>query len=251
MDSATVKIYNSSNELIRTTKIKTDTGFNRNYWRFETKGVRQPGSAKQKADAPEPVNFGLPAYPGNYKIVISAGKSSDSTMLVVNPDPNVPNDKQVYDAKKELLNRLDKSIERLTAVTDRLTEAEETIAKIEAQLKNAEGKDADSLRKAGKIMTDSVKNIRNFIFGKPQEKQGYGSPYQLRVSEKLQIARTEVLGKNKIPDTQEIKQVEIAEVLVAETVQKANHFFNTRWLWYKKLAEDTPMHVFKELKPLE
>ena len=188
-DSATVKIYNDANELIRTIKIKTDSGFNRAYWNYETKGIRQPGSLKPKTDAPEPVNFGLPVYPGTYKVVINMDTASDSTMLVVNADPNVPDDKQVYDAKKLLLQRLDKSTVRLTNVTDLLADADETIDKINAQLKNTEGKDADSLRNAGKAMTDSIKSIRNFIFGKPQEKQGYGSPYQLTVNAKLQTAR--------------------------------------------------------------
>jgi hypothetical protein len=250
-DSATVKIYTSSNELIRTTKVKADTGFNRNYWRFETKGIRQPGVAKPKADAPEPVNFGLPVYPGTYKLVISFGKAADSTMLTVNADPYIPNDKEVYDAKMVMLKRLDKSTARLTEVTDRLTEADETIAKIESQLKNIEGKEADSLRKAGKAMTDSVKNIRNFIFGKPQEKQGYGTVYQLTVNDKLQTARGEVLGKNKIPDAQELNQITIAETLIAQAVEKANAFFTTKWADYQKLAEGTPMKVFKEYKAVE
>ncbi|MGF2411793.1 WD40/YVTN/BNR-like repeat-containing protein [Ferruginibacter sp.] len=251
IDSATIKIYNSASELIRTTKIKVDTGFNRNYWRYETKGIRQPGSAKPKPGAAEPVNFGMPVYPGTYKIVVGLGKEADSTMLVVNADPNVANDKQVYDAKMVLLKRLDKSTVRLTDVTDRLAEAEETITKLDAQLKNVEGKEADSLRKAGKAMTDSIKSIRYFIFGKPQEKQGYGSPYQLMVIDKLRTARSEVLGKNKIPDAQEINQIEIAETLVGEAVEKANTFFTGKWNDYKKLAASTPMNVFGEYKAVE
>lgn len=250
-DSATVKIYNNANELIRTIKIKTDSGFNRAYWNYETKGIRQPGSAKPKTGAPEPVNFGLPVYPGTYKLVINMDAASDSTMLVVNPDPNVPDDKQVYDAKKLLLLRLEKSTVRLTNVTDLLADTDETIDKINGQLKNVEGKDADSLRNAGKAMTDSIKSIRNFIFGKPQEKQGYGSPYQLTVNAKLQTARREILDKNKTPDAQEINQVEIAEKLVSETVEKANAFFTTKWKDYKKLAENTPIKMFKEIRPVE
>ena len=251
MDSATVKIYNSDNELIRTTKVKADTGFNRNAWSYETKGIRQPGSPKPRGNAPEPVNFGMPAYPGTYKLVMSIGKESDSTVLVVNEDPNVPNDKAVYDAKKLLLKRIEKSSNRLTAITDALTDAEDAIAKIEAQLKNAEGKEADSLRKAGKAMTDSIKNIRNFIFGKPQEKQGYGTPYQLTVNERLQAARSEVSGKNKIPDAQEINQIEMAETMVNRAVEKSNAFFNTQWAAYKQQAENTPLKIFKEFKPVE
>ena len=250
-DSAIVKIYNSTNELIRTMKVKADTGFNRNYWRYETKGIRQPGSPKPKPNAPEPVNFGMPVYPGTYKLVVNLGKASDSTMIVVNADPNVLNDKNVYDAKTVMINRLEKSTIKLTEVTDRLTDADETIAKIESQLKNVEGMEADSLRKLGKAMTDSIKNIRNFIFGKPQEKQGYGTVYQLTVNDKMQAARGEVLGKNKIPAAQELNQVEIAEVLVAEAIQKANTFFSTKWVTYQKLAEATPMKIFKEYKPVE
>lgn len=251
MDSATVKIYNSSNELIRTIKIKVDTGFNRNYWSYETKGIRQPGAIKPKANAPEPVNFNMLAYPGTYKLVISLGKTTDSTLLVVNADPNVPNDKNVYDAKMVLLKRLEKSTIKLTEVTDRLAEAEETITKLDAQLKNTEGKEADSLRKVGKAMTDSIKNIRNFIFGKSQEKQGYGTPYQLTVTDRLQAARSEVSGKNKIPDAQEINQIEMAETMVTLAVEKTNIFFTSKWSEYKKLAEGTPMKVFTEYKVVE
>lgn len=250
-DSATIKIYTSTNELIRTIKIKTDTGFNRAYWNYETKGIRQPGTPKPKTDLPEPVSYGLGVYPGTYKLVINMGTVSDSTMLVVNADPNVPNDKQVYDAKTALMTRLDKSTAKLTDVTDRLSDAEETIGKIEAQFKNTEGKEVDSLLKVGKAMTDSIKSIRNFIFGKPQEKQGYGSPYQLTVNEKLQTARGAVLSKNKIPDAQETNQIEIAESLIAQVIEKTNTFFTTKWAAYQKLAEATPVKIFKEYKAVE
>jgi hypothetical protein len=250
-DSATVKIYNQANELIRTLKVKADSGFNRNYWRFETKGVRQPGSPKPKANSPEPVNFGMSAFPGTYKLVINFNKESDSTMVIVKSDPKIPENKEVYDAKVNLLKRLEKSTNRLTEVTDRLIEAEETIAKIEAQLKNTEGKEADSLRKTGKTMTDSIKNIRNFIMGKPLEKQGYGRPYQVTANGRLQDARGEIINKNKVPDAQEIGLVEMVETLTAQAVEKTNAFFNTKWTDYKKQAEATPLKIFKEYKPVE
>ena len=53
-DSATVKIYTQNNELMRTIKMKVDTGFNRKNWGFEMKGIRQPNTPKPKADEPEP-----------------------------------------------------------------------------------------------------------------------------------------------------------------------------------------------------
>ncbi|MBS1509434.1 MAG: hypothetical protein JST86_01235 [Bacteroidetes bacterium] len=251
IDSVTIKIYSETGELVRTMKQKADTNFNRIYWGFETKGIRQPGSTKPKTDLPEPVNFGLEAYPGMYKIVLSSGANADSTMLEVKADPNVPNDKQVYDAKKELLQRLDKSVARLTQVTDRLTDAEEALNKMDAQLKNVEGKNSDTLSKAGKIMADSIKSIRNFIFGKKQEKQGYGSPYQLTVNSKLFGARNEILSKNKIPGAQEMNQVQIAEKLVQQVVEKTNSFFNNQWAAYEKLATGNPVPLFKPYQIIE
>lgn len=248
-DSATVKIYTDKNELIRTLKFKVDTGFSRRSWGFEMKGIRRPGSPKPKPNSPEP--GGNAVFPGTYKLVMSLGSDTDSTMIVVNADPNVPANKQIYDAKMEMLNRLDKSTVRLTEITDRLNEAEETIAKIEGQLKNTEGKQFDSLRKAGKAMTDSIKSIRNFIFGKPQEKQGYGTPYQLTVSSTLNSARGEVSGKTKIPDQQEMRMATEAESLVNEAVQKTNTFFNGKWLDYKKLADSTPIKLFSDYKVIE
>ena len=248
-DSAFVKIYNDANELIRTLKVKADTGYNRYYWGFERKGNRQPGTPKPKPEDNEP--RGMQVFPGTYKLVISLGKEKDSAMLTVKPDPAAPIKKDLYDAKMAAIQRLNKSNDKLVEITDRLTEADETISKVDAALKNVETPEADSLRKRGKVMTDSIKSIRNFIFGKPQEKQGYGTPYQITAMHNLANARGEVTGKDKIPDAQEFGLINIAESLVAEALQKTNNFFNGRWKEYQKQADATPMKLFKEYKALE
>ena len=249
-DSVTIKILDEKNEVIRTFKQKADTGFNRNYWGFETKGIRQPGSAKPKPNSPEP-RGSMSVFPGTYKMVIAMGKEADSTMLVVKADPAVQISRQVYDAQSAALKRIEKSTLKVVAITDRLSEAEEIIAKVEAQLKNIEGSDADSLRKSGKAMTDSIKKIRNFIMGTPQEKQGYGSPYEATVTGWLREAKGEVLGKIKIPDAQEFGLIEIAEGSVDEAIKKTNMFFNGKWKDYQQQADNTPMKSFKDFMSIE
>ena len=239
-DSVSVRIYNGQNELVRSLKVKADTGFNRNYWGFETRGIRQPGSLKPKPNTPEPPT-GMPAFPGTYKIVLSMGKDVDSTMLIVKSDPALNVVKEIYDAKQAAIKRLEKNVDKIVEATDRLTDADETIAKIDAQLKNVEGAAADSLRKSGKSMTDSIKKVRNFIMGTPQEKQGYGTPYEITVSERLREARSEIMRKNKIPDAQEFGLIEMAESLLNAALQKANNFFSGPWKKYQQQAEATPM----------
>ncbi len=259
-DSATVKIYNEGNELIRTLKVKADSGFNRNYWGFEMKGVRriidpnQPeggrGFGRVGGDrSGEPA--GQPVFPGTYKMVISFKGASDSTMMVVKGDPNVPLSRELYDARMKILKRLEKSTEKLSLVTDQLTDAEETIKKVEASVVGVQSKEAENLKKLNKAMTDSIKNIRNYIFGKKQEKQGYGTPYQVTVNGRLQEATFGIAGRNKIPDAQEIRLTEEAEFLVNDAVKRTNNFFATNWKDYQKAVETSQIKLFKEMKAIE
>ena len=48
-----------------------------------------------------------------------------------------------------------------------------------------------------------------------------------------------------------MNQVEIAEKLVGEAVEKANAFFTTKWLNYKNMVQNTPIKIFKDLKPVD
>ncbi|MFZ1533318.1 MAG: hypothetical protein WAT14_04080, partial [Chitinophagaceae bacterium] len=169
-DSVQVKIYNEQNENIRNLKWKTDTGFNRQYWGMEQKGFRQPGSPKPRPGSPEPASFIV--LPGMYKLVITLNKESDSTYIKVNDDPRFGNRNEIKLAQRKMYDRLQKSGNKLTEGMDRLTEADEICTKITAQLKDLDGKEADSLRKSTKAMQDSIKSIREFISGKVDDKQG-------------------------------------------------------------------------------
>ena len=71
--------------------------------------------------------------------------------------------------------RLRKVHDKLVEGMDRLTDAEEILQKTEAHIKGMEGTQIDSLRKSTKKMQDEIKSIREFISGKPQTRQGYGS----------------------------------------------------------------------------
>jgi photosystem II stability/assembly factor-like uncharacterized protein len=250
LDSVQIKIYDAANVLQRTIRQKADSGYNRYFWGFETSGRRRPGSEKPKPGDNEPGGM-IQVFPGTYKVVISAGNEADSTLLTVSHDPLLSPDKKLHDARVAINQRMDKSTDKLVAITDRIAEAEETVSKIEASLKSIDNPAADSLRKAGKAITDSLKNLRYFVMGKPQEKQGYGTPYQPTANGKLQEARFAIFGKDKIPATQEIAMIENAEKMVTEAVEKVNTFFNGRWKKYQQQAEATPISLFKTFSNLE
>jgi photosystem II stability/assembly factor-like uncharacterized protein len=247
-DSVLITVKNVQDLSIRSYKVKADTGFNRIYWNYSTKGYRAPGSAKPKKDTPEPAN-GLPAEPGDYKVVVSLVKDStkaDSTTITVAYDPRSKFPAEIFGAQKAMVERINRSSEKLAAALDILTDDEESIKKMEAQLKDVEGAKADSLRKLGKIMQDSIKNIRDFISGKKMEKQGYGSLYQLTAISQLDDARGLVMDKTAMPGLQEERSIAFAEDLVQRGVNRVNNFNNGAWLKYRELAEAEPAHIFKE-----
>lgn len=248
-DSVMVRIYNDKNELIRTTKWRSDTGFNRAYWGMEEKGVRQPGSPKPRPGAPEP--GGLQVLPGMYKIVISLGRDADSIFIAVKDDPRIGNKNEAKLAQRKLFQRLRNSSGKLTEAMDRLTEASDILTKMNTQLQNVEGKEADSLRKTTKALQDSVKAIREFISGKTSDRQGITRSQDPTVMTRLQDANQSIGSKLISPGQQEEMLVVMAEKLIGEAIQKTNSFFEGKWKEYRKQVEETKINLFKDYTPIQ
>lgn len=248
MDSVFVKIYDDKNDVIRNLKWKADSGFNRRYWGMEEKGLRNPGAPRPRPGAPE--QGGQQVFPGTYKVVMTLGTSSDSVMVTVKDDPRLGNRQEIRMAQKQLQQRLRKSADKLVAGMDRLTEAEDITRKVDAQLRDLQGKDIDSLRKSNKAIQDSIKAIREFINGKTFDRQGYGQVPQVTVMSRYQQANQGIASKPIKPGAQEEMMVGWAESSIAEAIQRINSFFDGRWKDYRRQVESTQVKLFKDYSPL-
>ena len=248
-DSAIVRIYNSNNELIRTLRWNVDSGFNRQYWGMEEKGFRQPGSPKPAPGAPEPGGFQV--LPGKYKLVMTYGRSSDSTFVTVKDDPRLGNRDDIKIAQRKLYARLRASADKLTEGMDRLTESEELLTKMQSQLRGIEGKDADSLRKSTTKMQDEIKTIREFISGRTSDRQGISrNPFDITVMTQLQQANQIIGSKMVVPGAQEETMVANAEKSINEAIQRINSFYDTKWKNYRLQVEATKINLFKDYLPI-
>ena len=215
---------------------------------MDEKGFRTPGSSRPSPGSAEP--SGAQVLPGIYKVVITAGGISDSTFVTVKDDPRIGDRNSIKIAQRAMQSRLRKSSDRLVAGMDRLTDAEEILQKTDAHIKGMEGAQIDSLRKSTKRMQDEIKSLREFITGKPQTRQGYGSVPQITVLNQLQLASSSIVSKPIVPGKQEEILVERAEALITEAVQKINIFFDSKWKEYRKQSEETPVKLFKDYQPL-
>jgi photosystem II stability/assembly factor-like uncharacterized protein len=248
-DSVMVRIYNQNNQLIRSLRWNADSGFNRQYWQMDEKGFRQPGSAKPQAGAQEPGGFQV--LPGTYKLVLSYGRSSDSTFVTVKDDPRLGNRNDIKLAQRKMYDRLRTSADKLTEGMDRLTEADELCTKLLGQFKGLEGKDADTLKKATGKIQEELKGIREQISGKTYDKQGLSrNPFELTVLNLLQIAQQSIGSKMVAPGNQVEMLITNAEKAVGESVQRINNFFDGSWKQYRQLVESTKVNLFKDYKPL-
>ena len=187
----------------------------------------------------------MPVFPGTYKILLAMGKESDSVWVIVKPDPRFETRQDIYDAKKNMLERLQKSADALTAAMDRVLDAEETLTKLEAQLKGVEGKEADSLSKGIKAQRDEIKKLREPIFGRSSDKQGISRFADRTTTSVLMGVRMEIMGKLAAPTAQTERLLQEAEVQVQASVRSINDYMTGGWAAFRKQAEATPMKLFK------
>jgi hypothetical protein len=252
-DTLTAKIYNDQQKLIRTLKLaKIDTGLNYLDWGLEEKGIRYPGQGSGRggrAASAEP--GGYTALPGQYKVVLYYGNAKDSTSVEIQPDPRLPYSNEIAIAKRTQLDRLNQTIEKLNQATERLDEANGIAEKVNAQLNGLDTKEAKELLKSVKAQQDSIKKIKEILFGKRLEKQGYGRLYQLTALTKINEARGALTAKPMVPNAQDINTIVQAEELTKVFVGRVNGYFTTDWAAFQKKVEETKINLFKNYTPIQ
>jgi hypothetical protein len=248
-DSLITRIYTLDGKLIRTlTQTQVDTGLNFIEWGLEEKGIRYPGSPKPKNKSDE--RGGLTAFPGTYKAVVQYGSFKDSVNVAFIADPRVPFSAEIYAEKRKHIDRIAISVQKLTEAMDRLDESNEIAARITAGLNGLENAQAKDLIKQAKAQQDSIKKIKEVLQGKRLDKQGYGRPYQLTATGKLNEAQGSILNKPSKPGVQEIKLIEQAEQLTKEFIDKVNAYFEKEWPAFRKKAEEIKVNPFKDYQAI-
>ena len=244
-DSVFVKLLDANRQVLRCLFVKADTGFNRIYWNYDTKGWRQPGQALPKPGTPEQ-GGGFQVFPGTYTAVLTMGTFSDTTQLIVKGDPRYPRSKEIYDAQLKALNHWQQLTERLNTALDRLSEAEESITKVETLLKGATGPASDSLRRTVDSIRKVIIKVKEPIMGRRSEQQGISRFSDRTCVSVLQAAKSDIVHKLAGPTKQTERLLQEAEWAVQQSVQSIEDFFKTKWNAFRKQTENTPLQLFKE-----
>ena len=263
-----VQIKDANDKDIRNLTFRVDSGLTKNYWGYEQKGKRGAGMPKMGGAGgfgggrrmmmgPQVENNedreyrGRAVLAGKYKVIVTANNKKDSIWLEVKDDVRVTNKTEIVKKQDELMAKFQPSVDKLNTVLDQLDEVDALLLQLTAEWKDKKERGLDTLNKTHKKVTASAKNLREFISGKKQEKQGYGTVDVITPMSTISAATMLIVRRNTMPGEQEEQKLKDAEAAIQSVVAKANEFFANEWASFRKLVEATPIKKFKDYEVIK
>jgi photosystem II stability/assembly factor-like uncharacterized protein len=256
-DSVVVTIYDENNKLVRKlTQFPDSSGFHRATWNFDEESTtRMPGTPRPRPGVAGAEPTGMMAFmmrrggpqvvPGKYKMVVKYLEGRDSSYINVLPDPRIPYSKEAAIAKKQMGERVNQSMKKLTEAVDKLDDAKDITDKLTAQLKDQDSKEMKDLAKKVAAMADTIKAKRGIIIAPAIEKQGLTRNNRTSAVTKLSEAMMFIRSKPALTST-ETRLVEQLEAMTKAETDKVTEFFAKQWPEFRKLIEANPIKVFKD-----
>jgi hypothetical protein len=151
----------------------------------------------------------------------------------------------------ELLAKLQPSVDKFNNILDQLDEVDSLLLELKNDWKSKKDKGIDTLNKAHKNISAKSKALREYLMGKKQEKQGYGTVPEITPLSVIRDANGLITGKNTMPGDQEEAKVQAATTAVQSALVKGNEFFLKDWAGFRKLVETTPVAKFKDYETIK
>ena len=255
-DSMKVEIFNAAGTLIRTLKMKApeDNGVHRMYWNMREKGVNPP-SRTSGASGRRRGGFGDPSgpdvLPGDYKVKLTFGSQSDSTVVTVKADPRLKLDETVTRERYALEKQVMELTERMATAAKRLSESLTVVEEFEKRIKDSNPKDLKDAGDRTKAMKDSVNVLMDILHGKEDKRQGITMSETRNIMDYVYTASGYVSsGLDPVNETDR-RVLDQARAKVSKVIGRVDAFFAGSWKEYRAMMEKTPISPFKDYPPLK
>ncbi len=255
-DSVKLLVYDGD-EMIRTLVFRAEPGLNRVAWGLHKRGVRIPnpraaryaGRSISGAGNDEPTGFHV--KPGEYKVVMSCGDQTDSTVIRVSADPRKGIDLQALLANEQMYNELGRKAQALSQATSRLQESRNVLARISGQVKGTKDPDLKEVAEKTEAVQDSINIIWEYIHGKEEKQQGISGFDRPTAATKLFEASRYIQSRPSGPTVTEERLMDQAGEMVGKALDMTNAFYREIWPDYRYLIEKTDFKWFKDYEPIE
>jgi photosystem II stability/assembly factor-like uncharacterized protein len=243
-----ITIFNMNGDTLRTFKHEPDTGLNRLYWNFDTKGFRWPSRRdRNPEDLDEPGN-GPSVVPGKYKVVFNYQGNRDSTEVTVHADPRVPYNATAQAEKMVLYAKLRSNIERADKGFEQLKSAKKSIELVKKSLVNVD----DSLKKDLIARGDSIsKRIATLeaMYMTPEGVKGI-SDIETRYMDMVWGAFSLINTGSSVPGLNAKTAVAKIETETNKIVDAINQLMQNDWKQWRADVEKMEKPLFKEIEKL-
>ena len=249
-----VEIFTTSGDTVRSYEVTVqEEGLNRIYWNMREDGERGP-SRRNFGGFGGFTPSGNPVLPGTYKVKMSYGGSSDSTMLKVGFDPRM--DISLADIRRThaMADEVTKLNRKGVEIADVLKDAEAIMDANDAFIK-ADSRSKEDLEEISKISKDTRTILDSLfveMFGpEPDDRQGIVRDPDTSVSNALRAPMSYLESAYWGPGSGERFLLNHAEEALEEMIAKVNNFVRTEWPAYQKAIEEANLSPFKQIKPVE
>lgn len=254
-DSVKVEVYDSANKKVRDLTVKAKKGLNRFAWGLETNGIRTPGSAKPRPNAPVPA--GHPVLPGDYKVHITYGDHKDSVTVKVLPDPrmdiNMADLKAFYTAWEDF----NTYVNATTMAMDQLADAKKRMNSIMGMISDQIEEEAilKQFQDTSKLLKKQIKELMNRVIPGPEVQGIFNDPDMLgsRLFEVEAFFAPAFGAPNPPFHGPTPNQERIVNALKKELhafVGDVNSFFAKDWLTFEKEVDALPLDITKPFPPI-
>lgn len=254
-DSVKVEVYDSANKKVRDLTVKAKKGLNRFAWGLETNGIRTPGSAKPRLNAPVPA--GHPVLPGDYKVHITYGDHKDSVTVKVLPDPrmdiNMADLKAFYTAWEDF----NTYVNATTMAMDQLADAKKRLNSIMGMISDQIEEEAilKQFQDTSKLLKKQIKELMNRVIPGPEVQGIFNDPDMLgsRLFEVEAFFAPAFGAPNPPFHGPTPNQERIVNALKKELhafVGDVNSFFAKDWLTFEKEVDALPLDITKPFPPI-
>jgi hypothetical protein len=220
---------------------------NRINWPLTRKGVRFPSWEDPRDEADEP--SGGSVLPGRYKLVLTINGEKDSTYVNVKLDPRSEMTQQDIVAKDAVMQDFQKIVDKASKAMTRLREADKTIGLVDAQMVNAIDSVKTDLSKSGKMLKDSILNMKKMFMEAPDAKGIVRSGDA--ITNDIFKAMSMINSSRTKPQANAMVAYNEAKKAVEKVVSQVNKFFETDWAKYQQKVEAVKYSLFKKYEPIK
>ena len=252
-----VEIFDANGDTVRTYNVTaSDNGLNRTYWNMRMDGERGPtrGSGGGGFGGFGFTPSGNPVLPGTYKVKMSYGGSSDSTMVTVGFDPRLDISTSDMEATYAMSDKVAELNRKGVEVADVLKSAESIMDAYDAFLK-ADTRSKDELKEFNDISKETRTILDSLfvdMFGpEPDGRQGIVRNPDRSVSNALRGPNRYLSSAYWGPGSNEQFLLQQAEAALADITEKVNNFVANEWPAYKEAMESANLNAFKEISPVD